>query len=178
MTASDGRRPSRAGFEPVAELVDAIDPAPWLDLLDERFGIPPSSFDEYLVFRPNRKWLALVDRGMELPPGAETLSIGMPFLYDRMRDPRLTTAAAVKFGPLATRNVLDLDEGRIDDFTARREIPLDPRTLTGPGWVIGRYRGIVVGLGHARAEGEGFVVLGMVPRSWEARRQTGRPADR
>ncbi len=108
---------------------------------------------------------------MGLPTQADFLSIGMSFLYDRMRDPRLTTAATVRFGPLATRNVVDLDTPRVEDFVARREIPLGPDSpVTGHGYLMARHRGIIVGLGHARSAGEGFVVVGMEPRSGPSRR--------
>jgi hypothetical protein len=160
------------GFRPVAEVVEEIDAAPFRVLLEERWGSPEDAFADQLIFRPNRKWLAIVDRRTRIPVDAEWLSIGIPFLYDQMRDPRLTTAASIQFGPLAKRNLVDLDRGELDGFLARRRFRLRPEEAakcTGPGYVIARHRGFVTGLGRARAEDGGLLVEGMVPRSWPAR---------
>jgi NOL1/NOP2/fmu family ribosome biogenesis protein len=164
---------TEAGFRALAEVVETVDAEPYLAILEERFGIPPKTFAGHLVFRPNSKHLAIADRRLVVPEGAETLGIGMPFLYVRMATPRLTTAAAIAFGAAARRNVLDLDDAEVDDFVARREFPLrseEASKCTGPGWVLARHRGMTVGLGRAKASEAGLVVVGMVPRSWAARR--------
>jgi len=162
-----------AGFHPVAEVVEPLDPAPYLAILEERFGIPPHRFDRYLIFRPNAKRLAIVDRQLRVPAGVEPLAIGMPFFYVNMRDPRWTTAAAVAFGHLATRNLIELDDRELTAFLTRRDLPLRPEEAarcTGPGYVLARHRGMVVGMGRAwEAEEGGLVVRGTVPRSWPAR---------
>ncbi len=160
------------GFRLVEEVVEEIDAAPYLALLEDRWGIPADVFAGSVIFRPNRKWLAIVDRRVLVPVDAEWLAIGIPFLYDRMRDPRLTTAAAIQFGALARRNLLDLDREELTAFLARRELrprPEEVAKCTGPGYVIVRHRGLVAGLGRAWAEDDGLVVQGMVPRSWQAR---------
>lgn len=160
------------GFLPVSEVVEEIDAEKYLAILEERWGIPGAAFADQLIFRPNRKWLAIVDRRTLIPVAAEWLSIGIPFLYDQMRDPRLTTAASIKFGPLARRNLLDLDRTELTavlthgDFRPR---PEEAAKCTGPGYVIFRHRGLVAGLGHAWIQDGELAVRGMVPRSWQAR---------
>ena len=161
------------GFRALADVVETVDAEPYLRILEERFGIPRETFAGYLVFRPNSKHLAIAGRDLVVPEGAETLAIGMPFLYVRMATPRLTTAAAIAFGGAARRNVLDLDDAEADEFVARRTFPLraeEAAKCTGPGWVLARHRGMIVGLGRAKASEAGLVVEGMVPRSWAARR--------
>lgn len=172
-----------AGFRPVDEVIEEVDAEAYFALLEERFGIPRESFSDYRVFRPNAKCLAIVDRRLEVPAGSEPLAVGMPFLYVNRRHPRLTTAATVRFGAGATCNTVDLKPREVEDFIDRRELPLRPEEeakCTGPGYVIGRHRGMILGLGHAQ-DGEGsLIVLGMVPRSWNARWRSLNPqaADR
>ncbi len=163
----------REGFRPLDEVVEAVDAEPYLAILEERFGIPRETFADHLVFRPNRKHLAVADRRLLVPAGTEPMAIGMPFLYVRMRSPRLTSGAAIAFGAAARRNAVDLDGAEVEDFVARRELLLRPEETakcTGPGWVLARHRGVVVGLGRAKAGEAGLTVEGMVPRSWTARR--------
>ncbi len=161
------------GFRALDEVVEAVDATPYLTILEERFGISRETFAGHLVFRPNSKHLAIADRRLQVPAGAEPMAIGMPFLYVRMRSPRLTSGAAVAYGAAARRNAVDLDEREVEDFVARRGFVLRPEEAakcSGPGWVLARHRGAVVGLGRATAGEAGLAVEGMVPRSWAARR--------
>ncbi len=161
-----------SGFQPASETVEVVNAAPYFADIETRFGIPASAFDDYLVLRPNAKCLALVARGLLLPDGLQSLAFGMPFLYVNMRDPRLTTAAAVKFGSLATRNVVDLDDAQTERFVTRHELALtreQEAQLTGPGYVLARHCGMVLGLGHARPGDEAMVLAGTVPSSWRDR---------
>ncbi len=161
------------GFRALGEVVEVVEAEPYLAILEERFGIPRETFADHLVFRPNSKHLAIADRRMLVPAGADWMGIGMPFFYFRMRSPRLTSGAAIAFGAGARKNAVDLDEPEVEDFVARRTIPLraeEAAKCTGPGWVLARHRGVVVGLGRATAGEAGLTIEGMVPRSWTARR--------
>lgn len=156
----------------VARVVETVGEEPWLEVLTGRFGMPREVFADYLVFRRTASSLSIVRRGLRPPLAPEPASIGIPFFYLGMRHPRPTSAAAILFGPHATRNVLDLGDDRVPDFVFGREISLegdDAGAVDGPGYVLGRYRGDVVGLGHCRREGErGLVLRGMVPKAWAA----------
>ena len=153
----------------VTEVVEAVDPAPYLAILEQRFGIAPGIFDDYIVFRANASTLAIVRRDLSLPRAPDPVALGMPFFYPRMRHPRPTSAAVLKFGEHATRNVLDLDDPEVLDFAFGREIVLGAAAgVDGPGWVIGRYRGSVVGMGRCwQADGR-QMLTGMVPKAWAA----------
>ena len=151
----------------VTDVVDAVDAEPWLAILEGRFGIPRDVFADLLIFRANRSTLQIARRDLELPRRPDPVAVGIPFFYLKMRNPRPTSAAAILFGARADRNVLDLDEARVADFAFGREIPLgEDAGIDGPGYVIARFRGSVVGLGHCRAEGDGLVLKGMMPKAW------------
>ncbi|MCP4658660.1 MAG: hypothetical protein GY856_24885 [bacterium] len=148
-----------------------VDPEPCLALLEERFGIPREIFDDYVVFRPNAKTVWIADRRLRLPPRPDPAAVGMPFFHTRARYPRPTSAAAMKFGRHATRNVVDLDAQQVRELVAQRDVRLtseQERSLTGTGYVFARYRGIVLTVGLYRAQEEGGVLIGAVPKSWSA----------
>lgn len=155
----------------VASMVQVVDVSEELAQIEERFGIPTSTFDDYLIFRPNSKWLALVNRDLELPQRPQVMGLGMPFLYPKMRYPRFTTAAAIRFGPLANRNVIDLDDVEtVRSFVSMEAIPFDPADhplLTGPGHLLVRYRGMLLGLGNCRVGSPHWTLLGMLPKTWQ-----------
>ena len=153
------------GFRPVTERIEALDPTPWFETLEERFGIPPEVFAPYLLFRSNSKLVSIVNRDLELPQRPDVRFLGTPFVYLKHR--RMTTAATVRFGVHARKNVIDLLEEQVEDFVRGRSFDLAPGQdihLDGPGYVITRFRSLILGLGrHFPAEG---AIQGMVPRSW------------
>lgn len=141
---------------PLADLIDAVDPAPWLALLEERFGIPSRVFDPYILFRRSGKYLALVPHGHR-PPAHPTPEVtGLPFLRVQLRYPKLTTAAAQLFGAQAVKNVAPLTRVQADAFLARQTFPLsDEQTTrcTGTGYVLARYGETTLGVGFYREGG-------------------------
>ncbi len=169
---------------PEAEVPEA-DPTPCFALLEQRFGIPAAVFDDYLALRANASTLSIFRHGLDVPQAPSPRAVGMPFFYTKMRHPRPTSAAVLKFGDLATRNVLELDDRaspqrganeRLMDFVFGREIVLDEGdAVDGPGYVIGRHRGCVAGIGACwRRDGE-LVLKGMVSKAWAAQiEDTGR----
>ncbi|MCP3963453.1 MAG: RNA methyltransferase [bacterium] len=164
------KRPGQPPRE-VAEVVEEVDPEPYLAVLQERFGIPRSLFEGHLVFRKKngRKTagrLGIVRRDLRLPRRPEPLAVGIPFFHAGMKYPRPTSAAAVAFGHHARRNLLDLDDRRVMDFVFGREIRIDEALIDGPGYVLGRHRGDVIGLGVCRHRDGALVARGMVPKAW------------
>ena len=162
----------------VAEVVDLVDPGPYLDVLEERFGIVKATFDDFLFFRPKTSTLSIVRRDLLVPHIPDPMTLGMPFFYANMRHPRPTSAAVLKFGVYAKRNVLDFGASQVMDFVFGREIPLDSDDidrLDGPGYVIGRHHGSIVGIGACWQQDDGLVLTGMVPKVWAA--QLGDPQE-
>ena len=74
----------------------------------ERFGLPADTFGGLRLVRHGAKTLALVAEDLAPPAHPAPGSHGLAVLHAGMRDPKLTTAAAMAFGGLARRNVLDL----------------------------------------------------------------------
>ena len=74
--------------------------------------------------------------------------------------------------PAAMRRLLSRapdDEEQIRELLARREVPLtslQERNLSGTGYALVRFRGIVLTVGLYRARQEGGVLIGAVPKSW------------
>ena len=163
----------------IGEAVEVMDPAPYLAILERRFAIPSTVFDDYLTFRANAKTLSIVRRDLRLPPAPDPTALGMPFFYLRMRHPRPTSAAVLKFGHHATRNVVDLGSQRVLDFVFGRQIPLGVAAgIDGPGWVIGLYRDSPIGIGRCWEQDGTLVLQGMVPKVWAAQlADSGKPTD-
>jgi NOL1/NOP2/fmu family ribosome biogenesis protein len=136
-----------------------VDPAPYLSILEERFGMDPGWFTErYRFFTGGRKYLYSLSAGHRIPPGPEIAFSGIKFMRISMKVPKLTTEAAVAFGGLAVRNHVDLDGADAARYFARRDLPLDDgigAACTGPGYVLVRVRGLTVGTGYLRQTEDG-----------------------
>lgn len=154
----------------VLDWVQEVDVSEELAQIEERFGIAAKGFEDFVVFRPNSKWLALVNRDLELPQRPAIVGLGMPFLYPDMRYPRFTTAAAIRFGHLASRNIIDLEDAEVvRRFVGLQEIPFDPLdhpAITGPGHLLVRHRGMILGLGNCRRDTPSWTLLAMLPKTW------------
>ena len=103
--------------------------ARWLAPLERRFGFPRATFADYLFFSPTPRRLWIAPRLIEPPSSPAPQTIGMAFLHLSMRDPKLTTEAAMAFGHLATRNVLAADEREARDFLSRQTFSPPPAAL-------------------------------------------------
>ncbi|ANM31709.1 hypothetical protein ABI59_22335 [Acidobacteria bacterium Mor1] len=140
--------------------VEALPPEPsdsdiWREVAGERFGIDQGTWQPYTIHRQNKRGLHLVNAAHTLAPRPEPESVGMFFIKERDRYPKLSTAAAMTLGPLATRNVIDLDESQVTAFHDRETFPLDAaqqRACDGTGYVMARYRVHVLGIGLYLAE--------------------------
>lgn len=153
---------------------DAVEPTavaeerqPWLDILQGRFGLEPSLFDAYHIFRPSRKRVYIVNRDHQPPERPSPDSIGMHFMRVDGRYPKLTTAAAMLFGAHATRNVVDLRPEQVTAFIARQEFVLDAAQqaqVTDNGYIMLRWRGVWLGQGAYYADGHR--VESLFPKAW------------
>jgi len=150
--------------------LDVIDPAPYLDVLEERFGMPRAAFDDYLVFRSSTKRLSIVRRDVVLPERPAPRTVGMPFYKTKSKYPRLTTSAALKFGHLARRNTIELSREETMELIQEGEIRLSPEKASGPegtGYVLPFYEGHVLTIAFFRVEPDGGgLLVGAVPKTW------------
>lgn len=141
----------------------------WLDPVIERFGLPEAAFESLRPIHRGRSTIALVAKDLAPPACPEPRAAGLPFLHAGMRDPKLTTAAAMAFGALAARNVVDLDRERAEAYVARRDQDLGAAAaVTGPGYVVVRWQGVALGVGWFRpAAGGGGLLRSLFPKRWD-----------
>jgi hypothetical protein len=162
----------------VRQVVKVLDPSPYLELMDRRFGIPPETFAPWLFFQPKRDSIWMVSRELLLPGRPDQYTLGMPFFRIRMRWPRPATAAVFKFGQLAKKNVLELEDDELAAMVYHRPLELEPErasALDGNGYVILRHRELSLGLGYYRphrdpedGDGEGRLTS-LCPKAWTQR---------
>lgn len=172
--ASDWRQ--RADCAALDAQVKRVDAQPWFASIEGRFGIPPAVFDAYYLIRPNRRKLHLVRRDHHPPAEPACQTIGMSFLHTRMKYPKLSTAAAMTFGPHATRNRAQLTPAQADQFLRRTPfwMPAEQCTLcTGTGYMLAFVDELCLGVGlirptdPARPGAEcGARLASMIPQAW------------
>lgn len=159
--------PGRARLGPGCRMVD---PAPYLEVLSERFGMDPGKFTaRYRFFTGGRKYLYVLSGNHAVPPGPELSFSGIKFMRISMKVPKLTTEAAVAFGSHAVRNVVDLDPAQARAYFTRRSIELSAgacATCTGAGYVLVRVAAVTVGTGYLRAAAGGYTLESWFPKHW------------
>jgi NOL1/NOP2/fmu family ribosome biogenesis protein len=141
-------------------VVDVVDPEPYWTLLEERFGMPRSTFDGYALVQPGSKKLYIVPADHAPPVRPEADVIGMPFLRIKMQVPKLTTAAAMHFGDAATRNVIAADAEQAEAYLTQQDFTVADKQLrqcTGRGYVLIRHREWTLGVGFLKGTESGAV---------------------
>ncbi|WP_227376564.1 DUF7122 family protein [Haladaptatus halobius] len=94
-----------------------------LDWWDERFGIPPETFDDYSFWEKGKGKIWVLRGDLGSPVRIEAL--GMTFLRTRQKHWKPTTNAAQRFGRLATKNVAELDREQARRFARGEDQELD-----------------------------------------------------
>lgn len=170
MSHNDSSSPDLLGH---ARLVDR---APWVDLLEARFGIPPEVFEPFAFFRVNKKNLHIAPRDLRPPTHPRPDVLGMHLLRTNMHYPKLTTAAAMAFVAHATHNIVPVDEAGADAFLSRVEHPLCAERAarcTSRGYVLAQYREMTLGVGfYQPSEHEGGTLRSMFPKAWSVNEAT------
>ncbi len=143
--------------------LDFADAGPHLAPVIDRFGLPGGLFEGTRLIRGGRGVLSLVPDDLRPPAHPEPSAVGLSFLHTAMRNPKLTTAAAMAFGARAERNALDLDEPALRRYMAREDQEIGREALaevTGTGYALARHvvaaaedRKVCFGVGWLR-EGE------------------------
>jgi NOL1/NOP2/fmu family ribosome biogenesis protein len=93
-----------------------------LDWWDERFGVPPETFDGCSFWEKGagKIWVFAGDA----PDETTVEGLGMTFLRTRQEHWKPTTVAVQRFGHHATRNVVDLSPGEATRFAAGEDQPI------------------------------------------------------
>ena len=97
----------------------------------------------------------------------EPEAVGMRFIRTTARPPKLSTAAAMLLGPMARRNVVDIDAAEVERYLRREAFSLAPaRSIdcTGTGYVLIRHRGF--GLGMAYLDTKTHRLESLFPKRW------------
>ena len=134
-----------------------FDPAPYLRLVIDRFGMPADVFDRYTIRRASKKYLTITAADHVPPTAPEAASVGIPFMRTLLKYPKLTGAAAQLLGGFATRNVVDVDAGRAAAFFRREAFDVsadEARRCTDEGYVLVRLVRHTLGVGYYRPAGE------------------------
>jgi NOL1/NOP2/fmu family ribosome biogenesis protein len=117
-----------------------------LAYMEERFGIPPSAFDDYLLFRRKNTW-----RILRRSPHLETAfrlrvgSVGVQAFHRIRAFIKPTTRLIQAFGRHATRSRVALDRDALAALARGEEVPLKGDLANG--YVILDLNGEPLGVG-------------------------------
>lgn len=153
----------------LAAVAQLVDPTPYFDFLEDRFGLPPETFAGYVLVRTGKKKIYIVAHDHEPPVEPAPVTIGMPFMRTYLKPPKLSTAAAQKFGGAATRHVIDLDTEQAEAYLTRRDVYTRHAQLhrcSSRGYALVRYNGVVLGVGFVELTDEGGLIRCMLPKAW------------
>ncbi len=142
-----------------------------LAFLQERFGIGPAVFDEFIAVESNKKYVSLLSRESEVPENPVPQTLGLPFVHARMQQPKLTTAGAMAFGRHACRNVLQMDGEQVRDFVSGGSVALTTKQivdLRGSGTVVVMHDDFCLGVGILRQEGQTCWIESQFPKAWQS----------
>lgn len=133
--------------------ITPVDATPWLEPLVQWFGFPADIFAPYSFVQSNPKTIHMVSKHMEPPLKPAPLASGIAMMSINMAHPKLSTSAAMLFGPQATRQTIELDAAQVDLFLKRttQSIALEKLALCqGTGYVILMHQGVALGVGLLR----------------------------
>ncbi|EIC21951.1 tRNA/rRNA cytosine-C5-methylase [Thiorhodovibrio frisius] len=132
-----------------AKLLTPAEDDHWLPALAEHYGWPVDIWRGLMAHRQTRRGLHLLaaDHAAPLLPTAE--GRGLFFLRTNIRPPKLTTAGALLFGRMASRQVMELDREQRNAYLVRQTLTPRPAQCADsrPGQVIVRYCGHPLGVG-------------------------------
>lgn len=94
-----------------------------LEWWDERFGIPPESFEDFTFWEKGagKIWAFHAD----VPSPIRVEGLGITFLRTRQEHWKPTTSAVQRFGREATKNVIELSPGEAKAFAAGHDQDLE-----------------------------------------------------
>lgn len=142
-----------------------VDRRPFVEWWDGRFDTGPEVFDGLAFFRQGRNivWVGAEDAAVEGVRPCD--GVGVPFVRTARRFWKPTSAAVLRFGAAARRNVVEIDPGQLLDLLARRPIQTSAEVSATlqRGFVIARLAGTPVACVDWReGRGESCVPKGRV----------------
>lgn len=148
--AGDGRA---EGGEPMREVAEPALASPRLRAFAERYGVPEEAFEGQRLFERGR-YARVVPDEHRMPGWDAHVATGLVFCRRRERG-KIATGAALRYGRLATKQIVDLDLERVRAYQAREPIPLRPSDrehLAGGGYVIVRHGPHALGMALDRGD--------------------------
>lgn len=135
----------------LAQTTTLVDAAPYFKSIQDHFGIDPKAFEGLSLVKANSKILHIVNSDHQPPLRPKPDGVGMPFLRVNMAVFKLTTPAAMRFGNLATKNILaDAPQNLASAYLARQNFDVSheqAKNFTGKGYVLIGYQNRILGLG-------------------------------
>ena len=140
---------------------------PFLEQAVERFELPPSYLETFDWLPPSGKTLFGVHRQHSWKHPELGGITGLGLMRIKLRYPKLTTAAAMLWGPHARRHVVPLTEEQVIAFLRREPVTLTSdqlATCDTMGYVLCRYEEWGVGIGFW--DGRSNQIESLFPRGW------------
>jgi NOL1/NOP2/sun family putative RNA methylase len=139
-----------------------------MDNFINHFGLPQTTFKGLSTFRAGRR-LKLISDDHRTPDLPEIQASGLTLTNDTAKVPKLSTEAAMAYGSLATRNVIDLTPTERTAFMSHQHIAPSSEQTTScseKGYVIVRADGIPLGVGMFRHDGDSQTLESQFPKNW------------
>ena len=99
----------------------------------------------------------------------ELILAGLPFCKYAGTPRKLKTGAGMRWGPLATKNVIELTEAQTYKFGSKEDITLPTRQVADTatrGYVLLKHKDMYLGLGFLRDENGGYKLESLIPKHW------------
>ncbi|MGD8376181.1 MAG: class I SAM-dependent methyltransferase [Acidobacteriota bacterium] len=146
------------------------EPAPaeeWRPYAAERYEMPPSVWEPFLVFRRASRGLHVISRHHRAPVAPPLHATGLFLVRDRVRFPKLSSVGALLVGGHACRNRVELERSQVEAYYERRTLPLisgQDEGCDGLGYVVVTHRGHPLGTGLIAPEVG--TLRSLYPRRW------------
>ncbi|MFQ5709089.1 MAG: methyltransferase domain-containing protein [bacterium] len=169
--ASGNLTPISAGG-PTKPSLARVDSEPWFEYLHAYFGLAPQVFHDYFLFKANGKSVSIANK--DLAPTVRPLvhTAGISFVKTNMKYPKLSTAAAMKFGHAASQNVVEVSEQQAADYLSGRSFAVENEQgcfAHEKGYVIVRREGVPLGVGMLVETNAAAVVHSLFPKAWRVK---------
>ena len=127
-------------------LEEAADRHALFSYLENRFGIPETLFDQYLLFKKKKSWWLLRESPFVVPAAQFKISLaGLRAFQKINRFVKPATRMIQIFGHHATRATLDLNKSEFEGLETREPFPVGFEIENG--YVIISYEGHPLGMG-------------------------------
>jgi 16S rRNA C967 or C1407 C5-methylase (RsmB/RsmF family)/NOL1/NOP2/fmu family ribosome biogenesis protein len=158
LNARPFRRESALASSVVQEKVDELEAA---------YGFHPQVVQGVVSQESNRKLYLQPNEGFDEEIDYEVK--GMGFAHLGTTPPKLSTSAAMRFGHLATRRVLDLTPAQLAHYLAGEDTRIEAAQVTEEvcrGFVMVRHDGLVFGMAVLRPVEDHWNLQSLYPKPW------------